>query len=1011
MARDFSEDSRVKIPAIVHLTRLGYEYISVKLHKSEIDQKTNIFKEQFRKAISKINNRSFSTDEIDNLLWEIYLKIDTEDLGENFYNCLQNGINGINLIDFENPDSNLFQVCTELSYETDDENFRPDVIPLLNGMPLSFIEVKIPNNRKGMLEEKDRINARFRNVKNKHFANLTQFMIFSNNMEYDTESIVPVVGSFYASPDYGDVKFNCFREEDTNIFNRISEINEDVENFILKDTNLSQIKYLPEYEEDKKPDTPTNKIISSLFTKERFIFILHYGFAYVKYTDKESIRHVEKHIMRYPQLFATFAIQKRLDSGIKKGIIWHTQGSGKTALSYYNVKALTDYFKKKGSSAKFYFIVDRIDLLEQACGEFEKRGLHFITIPSREEFVKNISQSGDDNKIGENEINVVNIQKFSSDSVAQKPAYNLDIQRVYFIDEAHRDYKQNGQFLANLVSSDRNAVFIALTGTPLIGDHVKSKDIFGNYIHTYYYNQSISDGFTLKLIREGVETKYRIEMKKILEQFEVVKGSIPKDELYSKPKFVKTMVEFIVDDFRKFRIVHDEKIGGMIVCDSAKQAREAYSQIQKYTDLKAALILHDEGTKEERKKQQAAFKKGEIDILIVFNMLLTGFDAPILKRLYMGRLIKEHSLLQALTRVNRPYKNFKFGYVVDFANIKDEFDKTNQAYFAELQSELGDAFKDYDKIFREQTDIEKEIERIQDILFDYTTFNKEIFQKEVNNKGNDKESRVELIKLRKALENYKELYNLVKLLGYSELQERMDIKQMQSLYSIVSKRLQMLNLQDNIGNSENKFAILNIAFDQIEFEFILLKEEELVIADKFRDILEKVRREFLRSMDVKDPEYVTLLDELNNLFIKKNIQEMDASNLNDNIIVLERLLQNVKKKNQDNETLCHKYNEDPKFMRIHKEIMRKSEDSPCYVLRKSQTKLRELLMLIKNKADDDIRNNNGVLKNEEYFRKHLGTITSDAFDELMMDWDPDEVSCLNKCISREYFAEMMLGAV
>ena len=118
-------------------------------------------------------------------------------------------------------------------------------------------------------------------------------------------------------------------------------------------------------------------------------------------------------------------------------------------------------------------------------------------------------------------------------------------------------------------------------------------------------------------------------------------------------------------------------------------------------------MLHDEGTKQDRKNDQEEFKKGNIDILVVYNMLLTGFDAPRLKKQYLARMIKAHNLLQTLTRVNRPYKGYHYGYVVDFANIKDEFDKTNKAYFDELQSELGDEVQNYSNIFKSKEDIEK----------------------------------------------------------------------------------------------------------------------------------------------------------------------------------------------------------------------------------------------------------------------------------------------------------------
>jgi type I restriction enzyme R subunit len=135
--------------------------------------------------------------------------------------------------------------------------------------------------------------------------------------------------------------------------------------------------------------------------------------------------------MRYPQMFAAKAIVEKLNSGVKKGIIWHTQGSGKTALTYYSVKYLTDYFQAKGVIPKFYFIVDRIDLLIQAGREFKSRGLVVHNINSREEFARDIkATSVIHNNSGKAEITVVNIQKFQDDTdVLKNNDYNLNIPR------------------------------------------------------------------------------------------------------------------------------------------------------------------------------------------------------------------------------------------------------------------------------------------------------------------------------------------------------------------------------------------------------------------------------------------------------------------------------------------------------------------------------------------------------------------------------------------------------
>jgi type I restriction enzyme R subunit len=502
-----NEDSRVKIPTILHLTRLGYQYLSLK--DAQWDLSTNIFTDIFNRAMAQLNP-NLSAHEIATFYKEISLILANEVLGKAFYDKLT-AKSGIKLIDFENFENNTFNVVTELPCVKDEEEFRPDITLLINGMPLVFIEVKKPNNLDGIQAEHKRLATRFQNKKFRKFINLTQFMIFSNNMEYDDGATTPLQGAFYASTSYQKPIFNYFREEENIDLNiALSPENELTETLILKDNNLVSLKNQPEFITNKQAQQPTNRICTSLLKKERLKFILQYGLAYVK-----TSKGLQKHIMRYPQFFATQAISNKLQQGIKKGIIWHTQGSGKTALTYYNVKYLTHYFQQKNIVPKFYFIVDRIDLLIQAAREFSARGLVVHKINSRDEFERDIKATTViHNDSGKAEITVVNIQKFKEDNdVVRNTDYNIHIQRVYFLDEVHRSYNPKGSFLANLNESDGNAIKIGLTGTPLIGDTLNSKSLFGDYIHKYYYNSSIADGYTLRLIREEIETNYKLQLK------------------------------------------------------------------------------------------------------------------------------------------------------------------------------------------------------------------------------------------------------------------------------------------------------------------------------------------------------------------------------------------------------------------------------------------------------------------------------------------------------------------
>jgi len=943
------------------------------------DESTNIFTGIFLQSIKRINP-ALNDLEAQQYLADISLTLENEDLGKAFYEKLIDK-SGIRLIDFEKFNNNTFNVVTELTYKKDEEEFRPDITLLINGLPIAFIEVKIPNNRDGILSEHKRIQTRFQNNKFKKFVNITQLMVFSNNMEYDDSSPMPIEGAFYATASYQKPTFNYFREEQVFDLNALlSVVYDDEETAVLKDTNLLSIKQAPEFANNKSPDTPTNRICTSLFQHERIAFILEFGLAYVN--ERKGI---QKHIMRYPQLFATKAIEQKLEEGIKKGIIWHTQGSGKTALAYYNVKYLSNYFQSKNVIAKFYFIVDRIDLLIQAGREFKARGLVVHNIDSREDFAADIKKpAAIHNNLGKAEITVVNIQKFKDDpNVIKSGDYNLNIQRVFFLDEVHRSYNPKGSFLANLEQADRNAIKLGLTGTPLLGEEYNSKSLFGGYIHKYYYNASIKDGYTLRLIREDIETSYKYNLKKALaaiyRETEILKGSGNKTFVYAHKKFVEPMLDYIIQDFERARIsFNDNTIGGMVVCDSSEQAKMMYDIFQaKYAEklqsnrvISAAVILHDIGTKKEREKLVEDFKEGNIDLLFVFKMLLTGFDAPRLKKLYIGRVIKAHNLLQALTRVNRTYNNFSYGYVVDFADIESEFEKTNRNYFQELQSELGDEIEHYSNLFKSQEEIQKEIDEIKEILFHFDTVNAEIFSNQISQIN----SRSEMLKITRALNNAKSLYNLIRLSGDYEMLERLDFKTLTVLSREADRRLALINTKEALENNVDASNLLNVALEDVIFAFTKIDEKEMILADELKDILQRTRESLGDNFDPKDPEFVSLREELERLFKKKNLSEVTKEQMESNIKDLNDIYYRSKELERRNQLLRAKYDNDEKYARLHKRLMEKDP------LTDSESKLFAALKGLKAEVDNQIQQNAKMLGNENYVERMVSGIIIDQFE-------------------------------
>lgn len=1029
----FTEDTRVKIPAILHLVRLGYQYLSLK--DQQWDLGTNIFPELFKTATSKINPGLEEAD-IDRLLEDVKLALDNEDLGKAFHEKLI-GRSGAKLIDFENFSNNSFHVVTELTYQNGDEEFRPDIVLLINGMPLVFIEVKKPHNREGILTERDRINRRFQNPKFKRFVNITQFMIFSNNMEYDNGEVQPIQGAFYASPSYHQLIFNYFREEEIlNLTALLKSLSDETELKVLKDNNLEVIRSNPEFITNKDPNRPTNRICTSLLSRERLAFVLRYALAYVLETDG-----LHKHIMRYPQLFATKAIERKLNDGSRKGIIWHTQGSGKTALAYYNVRFLTDYFQRRQVVPKFYFIVDRLDLLIQAHREFTSRGLIVHTIDSREAFSRDIKVTQViHNHSGKPEITVVNIQKFKDDpDVVSTKDYDVAVQRVYFLDEVHRSYNPRGSFLVNLDQSDRDAIKIGLTGTPLLGDDYTSRTLFGDYIHKYYYNASIADGYTLRLIREEIATHYKISLQQALAEVEVQQGDIDKKLIYAHPTFVEPMLDYIITDFQKSRgALNDASIGGMVICDSSEQAKQmfeifnakyakghmpavaqvndndapyskaaqpesAYRFQRKQSNrvTSAALILHDVGTKEERKDWVEAFKAGKIDFLLVYNMLLTGFDAKRLKKLYLGRVIRRHNLLQALTRVNRTYKDFRYGYVVDFADIRQEFDATNKAYFDELQAELGDEMAHYSKLFKSQEEIAAEIEHIKDVLFRFDTENAEVFSQQIS----ELQDRETVLALKKALADAKSLYNLIRLQGEYAFLERLDFQKLNLLYRETSNHLDLLNLKETIEQGADTTNLLNVALEEVIFKFTKIGEEELVLADKLKNTLRRTREALASNFDQQDPKFVTLKEELERLFKQKKLSEVTQEEMNANIDALNKIHERIKELNRQNNQLRQKYDGDTKYTRTHKRLLEHGGISD------SERKIFEALIGVKQDADEQVLQNTQILDNESYFERVMMPLVIHRFmKQQQIKLNPDASRYINHLVVAEYLKEFNTGA-
>ena len=683
--------------------------------------------------------------------------------------------------------------------------------------------------------------------------------------------------------------------------------------------------------------------------------------------------------------------------------------------------------------------------MEQAKDEFVARGLSVRTANSRDELMSDIRSTNlTENAEGKAEIMVVNIQKFKQDSakIQIDSNYSIRLQRIFFIDEAHRGYNPQGSFLANLLAADKDAIKIALTGTPLLKEERESWRVFGDYIDTYYYDKSIADGYTLKLLREPVETIYKEKIENILDKLagsiEVRKSDIDRNKIIEHESYLNALIDYIISDFRRFRIEQgDDTVGAMIVCKTNPQAREMYRLWQErfnkalYIEgkhdeslmlaaepmiaygyhakpLRASLILHDEGDKEERKAYIDEYKKKlSVDVLIVNQMLLTGFDAPRLKKLYLGRSLDGHDLLQALTRVNRPYHKFKYGYVVDFVNIKENFDATNDRYLRELNrtadiKETGEKETVGEALIVDKEQIVEQIKEIRSVLFNYTCDNPEEFRKEID----EIENKDNLYTLRSTLENAKAIINQVRAFGDEELKDKINSLPkgtIPTLITEVSHRIERMNFLESTEHKADVSGIINVALSELEFEFKKGISEELrIIVNDIRERCEKVQAEFEANFDKAEDKYVILAEEFREYFRKKGFVPQNTQEAKESIDYMDSVMKKIREINRRNNILKKKYQGDERFVRIHKRIEEENEKREKPLISKTEYEIAESLSKMKREIDNRIYLDINIIANENSFKRDTLAMIGHQLVDLGIKASLPDRKFINNLIANEY---------
>ena len=780
------------------------------------------------------------------------------------------------------------------------------------------------------------------------FFNMIQIISFSNNMKYENVDNVDNLraGSFYSTPNGPNTNYSFFREDNEEYFEKYDyeEITDNDIEYVTQDCGypISNCN-TPEFKYNLQVTTPCNKFITSLYDKKRFLYFIRYGIMFVDGTPQE------KHIMRYPQFFATRKIIERFEEGGKNGIIWHTQGSGKTALVAFANRIIKDYYSKQNINTKFFFIVDRLDLLRQAKIEFENRGFSVTTCKDKEEFTKELNKplSTDIGATAIGEICVVNIHKFEDDIPKLKDNYGINLQRVFFVDEAHRSYKYDGTFFKNLLSADKDGIYIALTGTPLLTKRERTSLKFGDYIHKYFYDKSIADGYTLRIKKEEIDTEVKEKIRDELKEVDDVNLEDPTKN--QSPNYIASICDFIQNDFIDFRKTHnDPSTGAMIVSRTNDQARLIYGWLKENSELSVGLVISDDEEDENNEENQIRFRnKGNnqqnpLDILVVNRMLTTGYDVPRLKKLYLLRSPKAHSLLQTISRVNRPYtspsgKKYKYGYIVDFVDIADEFNITLQDYINELEADFNTPDSDEtlagvvinaESVFKEYQENKAELDKLQ-----LTTDNAEIFEQEISDC--DKES---LYKLRRTLGNMRDAYIELLVSRDTEYRKNIDYDTINKLLKSVNNVIKFKNIQEDPfdtvpGMDEEELKEVIFSFKKVAAKLLNVGVEELDSSfDRLQFLLNQIKIGINENEYRQDPQLI----ELDN-WTKTVLNEFHEENFDIDEIIneLESILIEISKINEANEKLKQEYGGNSAFVKTYHFVSKNYElddDTKTFIL-------------------------------------------------------------------------------
>lgn len=797
-------------------------------------------------------------------------------------------------IDFKYPENNVFHITEEFSVNRQmttemEKTRRPDLVVFINGIPLCVIELK-----KSSIDAEQGISQMIRNQGKDEIPHLFKFIQLT------------IAGNNH-SPHYGTAgtpkKFYAVWEEEESLEELAS---------MVKERTIS----------------PLDKTLYALLKPKRLLELLH---SYIIFDNKI------KKVARYQQFFAIKEIVKKIntfDNTGKRGggLIWHTQGSGKSL----TMAMLTKVIKRDIPASKIIVVTDRKDLDRQIHMTFANSEIQAGRASSGHDLIEKL-QSG---------MSVITtlIHKFET---VEKEQITLENPNLFvLVDESHRT--QGGDMHKAMKKVFVNGCYLGFTGTPLLKREKSSIAKFGGLIHKYTIDQAVRDKAVLPLLYEGRLVDQWVNDENGLDRrFEMIARDLNDEQkLDLKKKWARfkrvasseRRLEMIALDINEHFVNNIKETGfkAMLATSSKYEAIKYHSIFEEYGDIKTAFVISAPDSREgydevdESNKQfvneawnklirkygdeesyldkiKDEFVEGEeIELLIVVDKLLTGFDAPRAAILYIDKELKEHTLLQAIARVNRLYDGKDFGFIIDYRGLLGNLDQALNSY-----STLSGF--DEDDIVGAVIDIKTEVARVKT----YYSHLQELFKPVVNQKdmesfevfladedrrksfyellsqfaralklslSSDKLeevfSRVEIETYKKAMKFYSDLRRSVKIRYHEEVDFGKYEKQMQKLLDtfISAKEVNQLTKLVNIFDAEFDGEIERIVGNNARADAIISatakviterREQNPAYYDKLSKRIQEILDEYKEGR-LSDEDKLKHAKDIRNLLMKKS---------------------------------------------------------------------------------------------------------------------------------------------